>query len=223
MAEPEPMIRIEPDGPYEVSGSLPLARTRQVETEFGEPVDWAQLEPLPTGKRYTLCRCGRSSTKPFCDESHEDQAWDGAEVADAAPRATRAKVFPGHGVAMTDDHSFCTHAGYCGDRFTNVWRMIAETSDPAVRERLEHMVDLCPSGTIDHAPEVGAEAEEPSFDPGIAVSADGPLWVRGGVRIVSADDRTYEVRNRVTLCRCGHSANKPFCDGSHKDVGFRDG
>ena len=94
MAEPEPIIRIEPDGPYEVSGSLPLARTHQVETEFGEPIDWVPLEPLPTGERYTLCRCGRSSTKPFCDESHEDQAWDSAEMADPAPRATRARSSP---------------------------------------------------------------------------------------------------------------------------------
>ena len=70
---------------------------------------------------------------------------------------------------------------------------------------------------------MGAEAKEPSFDPGIAVSADGPIWVRGGVRDRRCRRPTYEVRNRVTLCRCGHSANKPFCDGSHKDVGFRDG
>ena len=49
-----------------------------------------------------------------------------------------------------------------------------------------------------------------------------PLWVRGGVQIVSADGGVYEVRSRVTLCRCGASSNKPFCDGSHASIGFDD-
>jgi CDGSH-type Zn-finger protein len=50
-----------------------------------------------------------------------------------------------------------------------------------------------------------------------------PIWVRGGICIESADGTPYEVRNRVTLCRCGASANKPFCDGQHAAVGFEDG
>ncbi len=50
-------------------------------------------------------------------------------------------------------------------------------------------------------------------DPGIGVS--GPIWVRGGVRIESAEGKIYEIRNRVTLCRCGKSKNKPFCDSAH--------
>lgn len=62
---------------------------------------------------------------------------------------------------------------------------------------------------------------EPVFEPEIALVRDpkagmfGPLWVRGGIPVVSADGFRYEVRNRVTLCRCGKSANKPFCGGSH--------
>jgi CDGSH-type Zn-finger protein len=48
------------------------------------------------------------------------------------------------------------------------------------------------------------------------------LWVRGGIPVISADGFAYEVRNRVTLCRCGASANKPFCDGSHYKISFRD-
>jgi CDGSH-type Zn-finger protein len=57
--------------------------------------------------------------------------------------------------------------------------------------------------------------------PGISVERDGPYWVHGRVSVRSADGEAYEVRNRVTLCRCGQSENLPFCDGSHKDVGFR--
>ena len=221
-ARDQPQIEITEQGPYRVSGGVPLAGTSQVETEYGEPIDWAPLEPISAGRRYSLCRCGRSSSKPFCDDSHEQVEWEGTEVADRAPRDSRADLFPGDGVVMTDDHSFCTHAGYCGDRFVKVWDLIDRTSDPAIRERLKHMVDLCPSGTLDHRASIVAPADEPAFDKGIAVAADGPLWVRGGVTLRSADGSTYEIRNRVTLCRCGHSANKPFCDGTHKDIGFRD-
>ena len=47
--------------------------------------------------------------------------------------------------------------------------------------------------------------------------------VTGGVELVGADGRPYARRERVTLCRCGASSNKPFCDGSHDDVDLGDG
>jgi CDGSH-type Zn-finger protein len=59
--------------------------------------------------------------------------------------------------------------------------------------------------------------------PEVAVIENGPLWVRGGIPIEASDGFEYEVRQRVTLCRCGHSRNKPFCDGSHVKVPFREG
>jgi CDGSH-type Zn-finger protein len=55
-----------------------------------------------------------------------------------------------------------------------------------------------------------------------SASYDGPLFVTGGVRVTRSDGEPFESRNRVTLCRCGGSANKPLCDGSHKTIGFRD-
>jgi CDGSH-type Zn-finger protein len=221
--EQTPTIRIETGGPYRVSGSVPLARTHRVKNGSGEPVDWAPLEPLATGKRYALCRCGHSSTKPFCDDSHDRVAWDGAETADRGSRQERATTYPGDGVVMTDDRSICSHAGFCRNRTSTVWKMIEETADAAVRARLERMVELCPSGALDHADDEHGPPFEPPFASGVAVTKDGPLWVRGGVQVLSADGSTYEVRNRVTLCRCGRSANKPFCDGTHQDVAFREG
>ncbi|AKB11853.1 Iron-binding zinc finger CDGSH type [Methanosarcina thermophila] len=64
------------------------------------------------------------------------------------------------------------------------------------------------------------KAIEPEFEKSIVVESppryeQGPLWVRGGIPIESADGKLYEIRNRVTLCRCGKSKNKPLCDGSH--------
>jgi hypothetical protein len=94
--------------------------------------------------------------------------------------------------------------------------------EPEVRARLQHMVDFCPSGRIARGNH-RRRARRAGFEPSIAVIRDGPLWVRGGIPVESADGTTYEIRNRVTLCRCGRSSNKPFCDGTHKVVGFRDG
>jgi CDGSH-type Zn-finger protein len=215
-------VRISEDGPYEVTGSPPLVHTAQVETEFGEPIGWEEPTPIDASGEFDLCRCGRSSRKPFCDASHETARFDGKEVADRRPRAERARVLAGDGVVMTDDISLCTHAGHCADRFTDVWEMIRKTSDPVVRARLQHMVELCPSGRIAHASTIDADPVEPEFEPSIGVIRDGPLWVLGGIPVESSDGTTYEVRNRVTLCRCGRSNNKPFCDGTHREIGFRD-
>jgi CDGSH-type Zn-finger protein len=59
-----------------------------------------------------------------------------------------------------------------------------------------------------------------SESPAMSEDAGPKIWVRGGVPIRSADGGEYVVVNRVTLCRCGAWGNKPFCDGSHRKVGF---
>jgi hypothetical protein len=124
---------------------------------------------------------------------------------------------------MLDDRTLCTRAGYCGDRFRNVWAMIADAADdPEVAARIRQMSKLCPSGRLVTQPDEEAR-DELDYAPSIGVIRDGPLWVRGGVSVIAADGTPYEVRNRITLCRCGNSRNKPFCDGSHEDAGFREG
>jgi CDGSH-type Zn-finger protein len=219
----EPEIRVRRDGPYLVRGDVSLGRTAQVETEFGEPVGWVPDEPVETGERYALCRCGRSRDKPFCDGSHRRNGFEGAETAERSSIADRRMEFPAGDGTVSFDLATCEHAGYCGDRFTN-WRRLARAADdPAVRERLRQMVRLCPSGALEMRPQEDGEMLEPALPVSIGVVRDGPLFVRGRIRVRGADGQTYEVRNRVVLCRCGHSENKPFCDGTHKHVGFRDG
>ena len=65
---------------------------------------------------------------------------------------------------------------------------------------------------------VESAAEEPALR--ITPTADGPLAIKGEAEIVSADGQTCYSGNRMYLCRCGASQNKPFCDGSHSTVGF---
>jgi CDGSH-type Zn-finger protein len=217
-------VQVQPDGPYRVTGGAPLVRTAQVETEYGEPIEWAPDVPIDvrTPDDYELCRCGHSSRRPFCDATHERIDFDGTEVARRDGYDDRAYPYRGGDLTMNDDRTLCTQAGYCGDRFRNVWAMIADAADPDVAERIRQMSMLCPSGRLVTEPE-GAERDEIDYEPSVGVITDGPVWLRGRVQVVAADGTEYEVRNRVTLCRCGHSQNKPFCDGSHKDTGFTDG
>ncbi len=76
---------------------------------------------------------------------------------------------------------------------------------------------------------VTGKAIEPDLKPSIGIiehpseGISGPLWIKGGIPVISSDGSKYEVRNRMTLCRCGKSENKPFCDGSHRLYGFNDG
>ena len=218
----EPRIVVTKDGPYRVEGGPPLTRETIVQTEYGEPIEWKPGEVFKQRQTYELCRCGHSSRKPFCDSTHETVGFDGTETADRAPSASRRDSWEGDGVVMTDDFDICTHAGFCGNRFTKVWQMIDQTSDPQVRARLMRMVDRCPSGRLEYSIPPSPEPVEVPYEPQISVTNDGPYWVKGRVQIVSEDGTQWEVRNRVTLCRCGRSRNKPFCDGSHKEYGFED-
>src|SRR4029077_8850295 len=78
----------------------------------------------------------------------------------------------------------------------------------------------CPSGALSYS--INGEVVEPDLPQEIAVTPDGALWVSGGIPIERADGQPCEVRNRVTLCRCGASNNQPYCDGTHKEDGFRE-
>jgi CDGSH-type Zn-finger protein len=218
-------IKIKPNGSYRVTGGVPLIRRALSKSVYGEPLDWDFVgvddQAVPVGEQYSLCRCGRSQNMPFCDDSHhQEPAFDGTLTADRGPSAERRETYQGSGVIMSDDGSLCANTGFCGTRLINVWEMIERTADPEVRLRLLRMVANCPSGRLEAKLADGTPVE-PEFNPSIAVVPDGPLWVRGGIPIEDADGFVYEVRNRVTLCRCGKSGNMPFCDGTHDEIGFK--
>ncbi|MDA3040985.1 MAG: CDGSH iron-sulfur domain-containing protein [Actinomycetota bacterium] len=131
----------------------------------------------------------------------------------------RAKSLGGEGVEVFDDRSICVHAGFCGIQVTNVWKMANQTGDTRIRAQAMAMVERCPSGALPYA--VDGQMIEPDLPNEVAVIPDGPLWVSGGVVVTRSDGTPMEVCNRVTLCRCGQSASKPLCDGSHKEAGFK--
>ena len=224
MAEADPgdtqSIAVRPNGPYVVNGSIPIYRRRAAYSEHGEPLTWETTSELEGGPRYVLCRCGQSANKPYCDSTHRTIPF----VADDGARDSydeRARVLGGTAITVRDDRSICVHAGFCGSRVTNVWKQVPHTSESAVRAQVIAMVERCPSGALTYQLEEPRDVE-PLLATAIAVVADGPLWVTGRVAIRNSDGAELERRNRVTLCRCGGSANKPLCDGSHKENGFRD-
>lgn len=226
MSEPSAAAHIQvTDGPYVVSGDVTLVRRREVLSERGEPMTWETTARLDgEGGDLYLCRCGGSSNKPFCDDTHLANGFDGAQTATTAPYAERATVMAEGGVVVRDDRGLCVHAGFCTNKVTNVWRVAkgAGATDPVARASMIAMIEHCPSGALTFRLTEDGHDLEPEFAAQIGVMDDGPLLVTGRIPITRSDGTTDEVRNRVALCRCGQSANKPFCDGTHAKVGFAD-
>jgi CDGSH-type Zn-finger protein len=227
---PDMKIVVTPDGPYRVTGEVPLTEQVIENDDEGNAWEWREGRRHGVPSTYNLCRCGRSATKPFCDRSHARVGFDGTETADRTPYADAAEVFEGPEMYLTDAPSLCSIAQFCDAR-GDAWHLVEQSQDEGSREVLEHEATRCPSGRLvawrgtARDGGVPVEPEMPGSiglvrGPGERVA--GPLWVRGGIRIESADGTPYEARNRVTLCRCGESGNKPFCDGSHLRAGFRD-
>jgi hypothetical protein len=132
----------------------------------------------------------------------------------------------GSGLDLHDVRTLCAEARFC-DRGGGLWNLVGACEDSGTRAVAVEEAQLCPSGRYVAVDQETGEPIEPELEPSIALLEDphlgvsGPLFVRGGVEIVDGDGAPYEVRNRVTLCRCGHSKNKPFCDGSHIGAEFR--
>jgi CDGSH-type Zn-finger protein len=211
-------VEVKENGPYVVSGGVPLRRKEPIESEHGEPLAWRTGEVTDDGAGYALCRCGGSANKPYCDGTHATLGFDGTEAATSDDYADRRSDLGGTGIQIFDDRGLCVHAGFCGNAATNVWAMAAETGDTQVRSQAMAMVERCPSGALTYA--VDEALVEPDLPAEISVIADGPLWVSGSIAVNRADGEALEARNRVTLCRCGQSDTKPLCDGSHKEAGF---
>ena len=216
----EQQIRVKENGPYVVSGAVPLVGKQPIHTEHGEPIAWTTPEALDDGVAYALCRCGGSASKPMCDGSDAANGFDGTESAPTDSYGDRGTDLGGSDqLTVRDDRGICVHAGFCGNRVSNVWKMVHDADDTQVRAQVAAMVERCPSGALTY--ELAESGPiEPDLPAEVAVIPDGPLWVSGGIPVERADGQPFETRNRVTLCRCGQSSAKPLCDGSHKEAGF---
>jgi CDGSH-type Zn-finger protein len=215
------------NGPYVVYGRIPLRRKRKVVSEHNDSVTWETEETLDTEEIYALCRCGQSGSKPFCDGSHAVLGFDGRETAGSTPYAVRQHVHDGVGISARRVGELCVHAAFCIGRTRPIADMLADTADSDVRANVMSRIDHCPSGSYSYALQRDGDAIEPDLPVAISVLEEengqaSALWVTGEVPVVRSDGEPLETRNRMTLCRCGHSGNKPLCDGTHRKIGFHE-
>lgn len=212
-------IRVTRNGPYIVTGRVPLSE-QIIEVDLsGDPVAWREGRRWPGQETYALCRCGKSGNMPFCDGTHARIGFNGIETASRVPCLEQARVVEGPGLKLTDAVALCASARFC-TRAGGVWELTSRSSQPEAKQLAIEESVLCPSGRL-VAWTKENNAIEPDLVPSIGLVKDpqvgvsGPIWVRGCIPIESADGTFWETRNRVTLCRCGKSGNTPFCDGSH--------
>jgi CDGSH-type Zn-finger protein len=217
---PAATITISKNGPYIVRGAVPVVEQHIVVDKAGLSVEWREGKVFEHPATFKLCRCGHSKTKPFCDDSHKAAKFDGTEVASRDDYDDGVKLYPGPTLSLKDNERLCAFARFC-DPAGHVWALVAQTDKKGPRLQFLHEAASCPGGRL-VAVENKSDADmEPRLEPSIGLvidtraKVDGPLWIRGGIPIIAADGYTYEVRNRLALCRCGNSGNKPYCDGTH--------
>ena len=218
-------IEVEENGPYILHGEIPIVRKTQVVSEYGEPLTWKKTGSIPTREGLKLCRCGQSSTMPFCDMTHMEEDFDGEEKAPTDTTAERSEVLDGTtGIVIKRDVQLCMESGFCGTRLAHLEKMATQTEDTNVRSQAIAMIERCPSGSFTYSMPGGKADIEPDLPAQIAVTIEitsegpipGPLWVTGNIPVRRSDGQPFEPRNRVTLCSCGLSRLKPLCDGRHR-------
>ena len=226
--ETKPKIMVTKDGPYLVSGGLSIDKQIIGIGKENEPEKWIQGKDVPSGETCALCRCGVSKNKPFCDGTHAKVKFNGTETASKKTHEKQAQIVHGPTLKLKDAPALCAAARFC-HRGGGIWELTHRSDDPKDRELAIKEAYQCPSGRLIECDKKTGKVFEKKSKQSISLVEDpqnkvsGPIWLKGGIPVESSDGTTYEVRNRQTLCRCGQSQNKPFCDGSHIDEGFNDG
>jgi CDGSH-type Zn-finger protein len=200
---------------------VPLVAKELVADEKGATVAEREIKKLETGETYLLCRCGKSGNKPLCDGSHVRVDFRGEETASrAAFEELVEETLEGEGWELLDASSLCASARWCHQR-GGTWQLVQNAQTPAEKQVALHQCCQCPSGRLVIRDTKTGKIIEEEWPEEIVAMEDapagkmGPLCVRGGVEVVSSQGKSYPRRQRMTLCRCGKSGNKPWCDSSH--------
>jgi CDGSH-type Zn-finger protein/truncated hemoglobin YjbI len=209
-------VRVALDGPYLVTN------IKQFTNWLGEEL---RLTP-----QMALCRCGQSSIKPYCDGTHAQSGFSG--VKDAKRVSDRRDAYKGQQLEILDNRGICAHSGFCTDRLDSVFHVGQEPFVTPSGGRLDEIIQsvrACPSGALSYAMD-GVEAHnqvDQNRPASIDVSKDGPYRITGTLGLV--DEHGSDIpraegssREHFSLCRCGHSQNKPFCSGMHWSIQFKD-
>ena len=138
-----------------------------------------------------------------------------------------SKIFryDGDGIVVTYEIKRCIHAEECVHGLPAVFnpdrKPWVEAGAAPVAE-LTRVIERCPTGALQYERKDGGPQEAPPPKNTVRLAADGPLYLHGRVQVNAADGQPLARETRLALCRCGQSALKPFCDGSHTKAGFKD-
>jgi uncharacterized Fe-S cluster protein YjdI len=133
------------------------------------------------------------------------------------------RVYHNDRIAVLWEPKLCIHAGYCFRGQPHVFKPKDRPwvdVNAASPDEIAATVMRCPTGALHFERLDGGQEEAVSEETTITEQPNGPLYVRGRLQIRRQDGSVRE-DTRVALCRCGQSANKPFCDGTHRRIGFR--
>jgi CDGSH-type Zn-finger protein/ferredoxin len=213
-AHQTPKIACLPNGPYYLLNDMTPASVPNLCRANGES--------CASVRGVALCRCGGSKNKPFCDGTHGTNGFTDKRIADDTQN--RRVSYAGMRITIHDNRGICAHAGFCTDRLESVFRMQQEPwIDPngASAEEIIAAIKECPSGALSYS--IGAvEYRDHAREPMVTITNDGPYAITGGIELIGVTFGDGASTEHYTLCRCGESKNKPFCDGSHWQVDFRD-
>jgi CDGSH-type Zn-finger protein/uncharacterized Fe-S cluster protein YjdI len=135
------------------------------------------------------------------------------------------RPYEGKDITVRYDASRCIHAAECVRGLPRVFDTEKRPwvdPDAADADAVAAVVEHCPTGALTYRRKDGGEDEAVPGRNAVTVEANGPLVLRGEVRLEDADGHVLFEGPRLALCRCGSSGNKPFCDGSHTEADFRD-
>ena len=201
-------IEIMEDGP------LIVTRLKNFQNSKGE-----NLSPKD---RVALCRCGESANKPYCDGSHTAAKFSGKRETDKP--LNKERVYEGKELSIHDNRLICCHAAKCVEQLSSVFRLEERPwidPDLAGVETIIEVIKKCPSGALSYSINETHHRDQ-DREPAIQISKNGPFDVSGHVVLKVEEESQPPSKEHYSLCRCGASKNKPFCDGAHRDINFKD-
>ncbi len=214
MKTEKPKIACLPNGPYYLLNDMVPKVIPNIQTSKGEPCS--------TITGVALCRCGGSNNKPFCDGTHGKTGFTDERLADGS--LDKRTNYVGKKITIHDNRGICAHAGFCTDNLASVFRLKKEPwidPDGATVDEIIETIMKCPSGALSYTVE-NVEYRDQDREPMVTVTKDGPYAITGGIELLEQSTGEGASTEHYTLCRCGGSKNKPFCDGTHWSIGFED-
>ena len=167
-------------------------------------------------------RAEEEANRPDNTQAMEFVTWDinngfsDAKVADRVP--DKREDYVAKEITVHDNRGICAHAGRCTDGLKEVFRLRQEPFvlvTAALADQIATVIDTCPSGALSYSIDC-VERRDGSGEPLVGYVPNGPYVVRGGAATLkNVPQGEGASTRRFTLCRCGHSTNKPFCSGAH--------